>query len=116
MHSDAMRTSLLVLLLLNTASCGLAPSNVSCDVRPAEQACVDLLTNKNSQLEPTLRALCVGTYSNTLCDHTGALGGCRCDTCENGQSITWMFPDASKSINTVDDVKKACGNRVFVAP
>jgi len=111
-----MRIALLVLPLLTVAACGLAPSQASCDTRPNEQACTDLLTNRNSLLEPTLNGLCVGTFSTSLCNHTGALGGCQCDSCENGKSVTWMFPDAAKSLTTVDDVKKACGNRTFVAP
>ncbi|MDB4964962.1 MAG: hypothetical protein JWN44_651 [Myxococcales bacterium] len=99
------------------AACGFSvPDHASCDGRPQEQACVDLLTNKNSQAETTLKALCVGSFSTSLCDHTGALGGCQCDGCENGKSIEWLFADPSKQINTADDVRRVCANRPYVAP
>lgn len=110
------RTLVCALLLCATASCGLVPSQGSCDGRPAEQACVDLLNNKNNQARPTLVALCVGTYSDGLCNHAGALGGCECASCENGKAVEWLFPDSAKGINTAADVMKACGTRTFVSP
>jgi hypothetical protein len=92
------------------------PDQASCDGRPQSQACVDLLTNRNNQAESTLKALCVGTFSTSLCNHTGALGGCQCDSCENGKAVEWLFPDAAKQINTAADVMQACGTRTFVSP
>src|SRR4051812_28458686 len=111
-----MRLVLLAALVSTLCACALGPipSQASCDGRPTEQACTDLLTNKNSQFESTLKALCVGTYSSSLCNHTGALGGCQCDGCETGKSVEWLFADASKNINTAADVKTACGKRIFV--
>ena len=103
--------------VLAASACGFSvPPQASCDGRPAEQACVDLLTNRNNQLEPTLKSLCVGTFSLSLCNHTGALGGCQCDACDNGKNVEWLFPDAAKNINTAADVKAKCGSRTFVAP
>ena len=110
--------SLVAVPLLAAPACGLVPSQGSCDTRPAEQACTDLLNNKNSQFRSTLAALCVGTYSDELCNHTGALGGCECDGCENGKSITWIFADPAKHFSTVDDAKAECAKekRPYVAP
>jgi len=106
----------LFLTLLAAGGCLLVPDQGSCDGRPQEQSCTDLLENKNSHARSTLSALCVGTYSDDLCDHTGALGGCQCDGCENGVSIQWLFPDPARNINTAADVMAACGTKVFVAP
>jgi hypothetical protein len=111
-----MRHVSTVLLLLSLSACGLAPSQASCDHRPTEQSCTDLVANRNNQLESTLDALCIGTFSTSLCNHTGALGGCSCDGCENGKAVEWLFPDPSKNINTAADVMKACGKRTFVQP
>lgn len=100
-----------------TVGCGLVPDKGSCDGRPkGEAACVDLLTNKNNQARPTLVALCVGTYSDSLCDHTGALGGCECDSCENGKSIEWLFAGGDAGLSTAADVMGKCGSRTFVNP
>ena len=105
-----------ILFVVTLAGCGLVPSQGSCDGRPGEQACVDLLTNKNNQARPTLVALCVGTYSDSLCNHTGALGGCECDSCENGKAVEWLFASPDAGINTAADVMKVCGSRTFVSP
>lgn len=107
----------LLCALVAASGCVLVPDQGSCDGRPQVQACVDLLENKNSHARTTLSGLCVGTYSDDLCDQTGALGGCQCDGCENGRTIEWMFPDPANNINTAADVMAACGtNRVFVTP
>jgi hypothetical protein len=105
-----------ILFVIGAAGCGLVPSQASCDGRPNEPACTDLLTNKNNQARPTLVALCVGTYSDSLCNHTGALGGCECDSCENGKGIEWLFPSPDAGLTTAADVMKACGSRTFVSP
>lgn len=117
MNSSAARLASF-LVLLGSASCGLVsvPSQASCDTRPKEQSCTDLLTNRNNQLESTLKALCVGTFSTGLCNHAGALGGCGCDGCENGKSVTWVFPDPSKNIQTAADAMRVCGSSPFIAP
>jgi hypothetical protein len=94
----------------------MGPDQGSCDGRPAVQACSDLLENKNDHMRPTLAGLCVGTYSDDLCDREGALGGCECADCENGRTIEWMFPDPANDINTAEDVMAACGTLVFVSP
>ncbi|MBS2030822.1 MAG: hypothetical protein JST54_23160 [Deltaproteobacteria bacterium] len=112
-----IRLSIFLAAALATAGCNLAPSQASCDLRPQEPVCNDLLTNRENQLDATLKALCVGTYaSEKLCDRTGALGGCECDGCENGKAIEWKFPDPDGGINTADDVKKSCGSETFVSP
>ena len=111
------RVLLLFCVASATVACGLVPDHASCDLRPQFQVCNDLLTNRNKQLDATLKGLCVGTYqSDKLCDHTGALGGCECDGCENGKSIEWKFPDPDAGLNTADDVKKSCGSETFVPP
>ena len=97
--------------------CGFnVPSQSSCDFRPQAAECTDLLTNRNSQVEATLKGLCVGTYSEGLCNHTGSLGGCECDGCDNGKSITWEFPNPDAGVATADDVKRICDGRPYVAP
>ena len=108
----------LLCMLPAAGGCGLfggIPDQASCDGRPTEKHCVDLLTNRNNQFETTLKALCVGTFSTSLCNHTGALGGCKCEGCENGVSIDWFLPDAAGGFNTADDVRKKCPQS-FVAP
>jgi hypothetical protein len=105
-----MRTLFLVTLFMSIAGCLCAPSQASCDGRPAEPACTDLLTNRSGQLEPTLRALCVGKFSTSLCDHSGSLGGCLCEACENGRSITWIFASADAGISSAADVMKVCSD------
>ena len=107
----------LVLSFLGTfTACSLVPSQASCDFRPTTALCTDLLTNRNGQLRPTLVTLCVGAYSDALCNRAGSLGGCECDSCENGKSITWFYPDAATKITTAADVMTACKGRPFVTP
>lgn len=115
-QDDNLTAKALLLVPLLSACVFSVPDQASCDGRPQSQACVDLLTNRNNQAESTLKALCVGTFSTSLCNHTGALGGCQCDGCENGKSIEWLFPDPAKQINTTDDVMRACAGRPFVSP
>lgn len=111
-----MRHAFLVTTLL-LVGCGFGvPSQASCDFRPKAAECTDLLTNRNNQVEATLRTLCLGAYSNGLCDRTGSLGGCECDGCENGKSVTWKYPDPANNINTAADVMKSCGTQPYVAP
>jgi hypothetical protein len=107
-----VRTLILVTLILSIAGCLCVPSQASCDNRPAGEAtCVDLLTNRNNQLAPTLQALCVGTFStSTMCDRQGSLGGCLCDGCENGRSITWFYPSADAGVTSTADVMKKCSD------
>jgi hypothetical protein len=104
--------------LVVVGGCFAVPDQASCDGRPQAQSCTDLLENKNNQAGTTLDALCAGTYSEDLCDTTGALGGCQCDGCENGKSVEWLFPDPAKNINTAADVMAVCAtlNRTFVTP
>ncbi|MFN7133398.1 MAG: hypothetical protein ACK4N5_15065 [Myxococcales bacterium] len=87
--------------------------------------CEDLLTNANNHLGTTFDNLCSiggGKWSDDeLCDHTGALGGCRCEGCSNGKTVMWFFAGAEvegATLNTVDDVKAVCekSKRPFVAP
>jgi hypothetical protein len=114
-----MTRFLVAVALLSLTGCGLVPSQASCDHRPKQQACTDLLTNRNNQFSSTLKVFCGdGTYSESLCNHTGALGGCKCDGCENGEAIDWFFPDADGGVTTEGDVKKKCESvsRPFVAP
>jgi hypothetical protein len=105
-------------VLLSVSGCMSVPDQASCDHRPKEQVCTDLLENKNDQTQSLLEGLCVGTYSNDLCTRTGALGGCKCTGCENGSSIRWLFPDPVNDINTAEDVMAACDEamQTFVAP
>ena len=98
------------------AGCDLVPSQASCDFRPGTAECTDLLTNRNNQLRPTLQALCVGKYSDSLCNHAGALGGCRCETCENGVGVTWYFSDTDGGVQSAADVMKLCKGYPYVAP
>ena len=110
-----IRFSVLCAVLV-VAGCSLGPDQGSCDGRPTVQACTDILENKNDQTRAALSALCVGAYSDDLCDHQGALGGCECTGCENGKQIEWMFPDPANGITSAEDVMVACGTKVFVAP
>lgn len=121
-----LRTLLvLFLVVVAAAGCSLVPDQTSCDLRPKRLACSELLTNRNNQLRTTLETLCTlsgGSFSESLCNHGGALGGCRCEGCENGVAIDWFFPgfvdDKGMTFQSVDDVKKACASlsRPFVAP
>lgn len=121
----APRFLLALLAALAASGCGLVPDQTSCDYRPGKQACSELHTNRNNQLRTTLETLCTlsdGRFSESLCNHGGALGGCRCDGCENGEAIDWFFAgyvsDKGVTFQSADDVKKACANvgRPFVAP
>ena len=99
-----------------------APSQSSCDGRPhGHQRCTDLLTNPNGDLAPTLETFCKGddgVFSTSLCNHTGSLGGCECDTCENGKGITWLFVDPDAGFTTAADVMSLCGDagRAYQSP
>lgn len=108
--------NLVLLVVLSCAGCFAVPDHASCDGRPQSQDCTDLLNNKNNHAGATLKALCAGTFSENLCDHTGALGGCQCDGCENGKAITWLFPDPPNHITTAADVMTKCANQPYVAP
>jgi hypothetical protein len=96
------------------SACGAVPSQSSCDRRPNGQArCDDLLTNRSNQFSSVLETYCKGddgVYSTNLCNHTGALGGCLCENCENGKSITWLFADADAGRTTAADVMSICGD------
>jgi len=112
----------LLIVVSSVTSCGLVPEQGSCDRRPAEAVCEDLLTNRNNQLRMTFDSLCSlgdGTFSDDLCDHAGALGGCHCEGCENGETITWYFAGAGDGeIQTREDVMALCdeAGRDFVEP
>ena len=111
------------LAVLALVGCGdLIPDHGSCDGRPAEQVCEDLLSNRNNHFRQTFESLCSlgdGTYSDDFCDTAGTLGGCRCDGCENGETITWYFAGADDgAINTAEDVQARCEelSRAYVIP
>jgi hypothetical protein len=109
-------------LVIIASGCGLIPEQGSCDRRPALPECEDLLSNRNNHFRQTFENICSlsqGTWSDGLCDHTGALGGCRCEGCENGETITWFFTGARDgTLNSEDDVRAACeeSSLEFVAP
>lgn len=82
---------------LSFAGCVCVPSQVSCDYRGAGKAgCVDIYENKQGQFASTLKTFCEvedGVFTTPgLCDRTGALGGCLCNGCERGRSVTWIYP------------------------
>jgi hypothetical protein len=109
------------IFLLAASGCLCVPSQASCDNRPSGGfTCTDLLTNRNNQFASTLEVLCGdGRFSTaTLCDRSGSLGGCLCEGCENGRSITWFFAAADAGITTTADVMKQCADksRTFESP
>lgn len=105
---------LVAFVVMSTSGCFCVPQQMSCDYRSSGQAgCVDLLTNKNQQFGNTLQTLCQlggGTFSSpTLCDRTGALGGCECTGCENGHSVEWIWaPGPDGGVKTVADLQAEC--------
>lgn len=96
------------------AGCFCVPQQMSCDYRKSGQAgCVDLLTNRNNHFAYTLQNICElggGSFSTPgLCDRSGALGGCYCDGCENGRSVTWIYPPGPDGgITTVAALQAEC--------
>lgn len=93
------------------SGCVCVPAQGSCDGRPGTPVCSELLTNRHNQLRVTFESLCAvggGRYSDGLCDHAGSLGGCLCEGCENGRSITWYFADADAGLATSADVQAKC--------
>jgi hypothetical protein len=105
-----------LLVVLGLCACASVPDQGSCDGRPKVQVCTDILENETNQTRSALDGLCVGTYSDDLCDRTGALGGCECTGCDNGRLIEWRYPDPVNNINTAADVMAACGTKTFVTP
>lgn len=104
-----------------TPSCSCVPAQGSCDGRPGTPVCSELLMNRHNQLRATFETLCAvggGRYGDGLCDHTGALGGCLCEGCENGRSITWYFADADAGLRQAADVQAKCASlgRPYEAP
>jgi hypothetical protein len=103
-------------------ACSCVPSQSSCDGRPhGHPRCDDLLTNRSNQFANVLETYCKGddgVFSTSLCNHTGALGGCLCEGCENGRAVTWLFADADAGINTTADVMSICGDggQTFQSP
>ncbi len=108
-------------LALVAHGCNCIPAQGSCDGRPGTPVCSELLMNRNNQFRATFETLCAlgkGRYSDGLCDHTGSLGGCLCEGCENGRSITWYFADLDAGLVTTTDVQAKCASlkRPFEAP
>jgi hypothetical protein len=111
-----MKHFLLICVVLGAGACSAVPDQGSCDGRPRVQVCTDILGNKTNQARTALEGMCVGTYSDDLCNRAGALGGCECPGCENGRLIEWRYPDPANNVNTAEDVMAACGTKTFVAP
>ena len=110
------RLPVFVAIALGTllAGCFAVPQQMSCDYRKSgANGCVDLLTNRNSQFASTLQSICEvggGSFSTpALCDRSGALGGCLCESCENGRSVTWIYPPGPDGgITTVGALQSEC--------
>jgi len=109
-------------VLSSFAGCFCVPQQMSCDYRKTgKNGCTDLYNNKNNQLGSTLSTLCDlggGSFSSpTLCDRSGALGGCLCEGCENGRGVTWIYPPGPDGgITTVAALQAECmrQSRTFV--
>jgi hypothetical protein len=110
---------LIFVICLALAACQGAPSQSSCDGRTQGLAlCDDKTSNPNDEPVATLEAQCIGTFSTSLCDHTGSLGACVCDPCLNGRLIEWWFPNSDAGIATAADVMARCHaeNSTYQAP
>ena len=112
-----MTRALPVALLLAFAGCG-GSSNAtgSCDSRQANSACQDYDGPPN--VVAAYKSSCTqGTWSDSLCTHTGTVGGCMVkDTSLGLTYTTWFFAPS-----TTDSVKQNCmssssGTATFVAP
>ena len=94
----------------------------SCDFRknsPASQECRDY-ESTSTQFISTYKGTCTNAaaWLDTLCNHTGALGGCRTDipNLGGGTLTQWYFTQSG--IMTQADVQTKCtaGGQTFVAP
>jgi hypothetical protein len=108
-----------IALLLALAGCGGSGNATgSCDSRQVNNACQDYDGPPN--VVTAYKASCTqaqGTWSDSLCTHTGTVGGCMVkDTSLGLTYTTWFFAPS-----TTDSVKQTCmssnnGTATFVAP
>jgi hypothetical protein len=109
-------------VLSSFAGCFCVPQQMSCDYRGSGQnGCADLYENKDYQLGNTLQTICElqgGSFTTPgLCSRTGALGGCLCEGCERGRSVTWIWaPGPDGGIPNVAALQAECmrQSRTFV--
>jgi hypothetical protein len=96
----------------------------SCDLRASESQCQDITGIPTEQELEGVAEKCAavshGTWSASLCPHTGALGGCHGPlgdgAPESVQQTTWYyFGGAGGLLHTRADAKAVCGT-TFVAP
>lgn len=101
-------------VLSSFAGCFCVPQQMSCDYQASgKNGCVDLYDNKQGQFTNTLKTFCElegGTFSTPgLCTRTGALGGCLCEGCERGRSVTWIWaPGPDGGIPNVAALQAEC--------
>lgn len=95
-------------LLIGNAACSKdgGPAQASCDMRGStdpggSRICLDFHTEPNAAQRRICSAERGYALSNTPCDRTGALGGCR----ETG-TTRWHYPSSRET--TADDVRRGC--------
>ncbi len=96
----------------------------SCDLRkysPATQECRDY-ESSGTQFITTFKGTCTTTtaWTDALCNHTGALGGCRTPYQAGGGGVLTQWYFAQAGIMTQADVQAKCAatsaSTTFVAP
>ena len=94
----------------------------SCDLRkysPAQQECRDY-ESASSSFITTYKGTCTtaAAWQDALCNHTGAIGGCRTNipNLGGGTLVQWYFSQSGLMTQAEVQAKCTAGGQTFVAP